>query len=654
MQTVYRIVLVTLLSSLMIACGGGGGGGSESNTTTSNTTPSNTSNNSDVSATAPEPVTPATPINDTAPDSNLISIDGMAVKGPLKDAIVSVYTVDTAKAGYKGDLVAEGVTDETAHLMLNIDSQYLTNSLFLMEYTGGTELNGDTPVIPTLRSIATADQIVSGTRLYATPLTTLAVDYAINSLTAATTPIGQPPSLTDFRTALDTASARTKDTFGLGLVDDSIDLFASAPVLSLETDQEKSLAYRTAIEVFAAVAHQIKQEADNQGGFIAADQLVTAISIDMLDGSLDGENNGDVITELASVSKARIQQILSSEPAGLSIPGTSTPIAELNRVIALESTVISPAVVPESLSKPAPSPILIDVVANPAPAPTPEPAPEPAPSPSPEVQTELLVSYARNNVDSAFPINGETLRPQQVYWYASGSSISHVTFYCCKGLTGDASGEPHSAPTTDSSAPFSATVNLNQLTTSGQRELYADVFHSNGDVEHLYATFTISQPSQPAPAPQPAPEPIPEPTPEPTPEPIPEPIPEPTPAPQPVPEPIPEPAPEPTPEPAPEPTPEPIPEPEPTPVEITLSWNMPTTRENGDALLASEIAGYEIYYFLEGTPEAAGEIVAINNGNTTQHSLTINQPGTYIFAISTIDLDGLQSDISDPVSLIIP
>ena len=80
---------------------------------------------------------------------------------------------------------------------------------------------------------------------------------------------------------------------------------------------------------------------------------------------------------------------------------------------------------------------------------------------------------------------------------------------------------------------------------------------------------------------------------------------------------------------------------------------MPTTRENGDALQASEIVGYEIYYFLQGASEADGEVITINNGYTTQHSLTLTEPGIYVFAVSTIDFDGLQSDISDPVSLTI-
>jgi hypothetical protein len=180
----------------------------------------------------------------------------MAVKGPLKDAIVSVYKIDTSAAGYKGQLIAEGVTDETAHLMLDIDSQYLTDNLYLFEYTLGTELNGNVPVTPTLRTIATSDNIQSGTAIYATPLTTLAVDYAINAL-ATPASSANPASIADFIVALETATTRIKKLFGLGLIDDSINLFTSAPVLSLQTDQQKSLAHRTVIEVFAAVADQL-------------------------------------------------------------------------------------------------------------------------------------------------------------------------------------------------------------------------------------------------------------------------------------------------------------------------------------------------------------------------------------------------------------
>jgi hypothetical protein len=98
--------------------------------------------------------------------------------------------------------------------------------------------------------------------------------------------------------------------------------------------------------------------------------------------------------------------------------------------------------------------------------------------------------------------------------------------------------------------------------------------------------------------------------------------------------------------------PEPEPEPEPTPpakTSVTLSWVAPTTRQNGAPLLPSELAGYEIYYFQEDSAVEDGQILIINDANATEATIDELTPGTYFFAIATIDSDGLESDISDYV-----
>ena len=88
-------------------------------------------------------------------------------------------------------------------------------------------------------------------------------------------------------------------------------------------------------------------------------------------------------------------------------------------------------------------------------------------------------------------------------------------------------------------------------------------------------------------------------------------------------------------------------------VDITLSWVAPTTRENGDALLFSEIDGYEIYYFKDGTNEDNDQVVAITDPNTVDTTISNLTAGTYYFAIATLDSEGLYSDTSDYVELVI-
>lgn len=116
--------------------------------------------------------------------------------------------------------------------------------------------------------------------------------------------------------------------------------------------------------------------------------------------------------------------------------------------------------------------------------------------------------------------------------------------------------------------------------------------------------------------------------------------------------------PEPTPEPDPVPTPEPT-EPsgggsttdptEPT-VErvVTLSWEIPTRRQDGSNLELTDIQGYRIY---SGTSQTQLATI-VNVDNPTQRSYSENRAlGTYYFSISTIDAAGMESTRSDVISL---
>ena len=105
-----------------------------------------------------------------------------------------------------------------------------------------------------------------------------------------------------------------------------------------------------------------------------------------------------------------------------------------------------------------------------------------------------------------------------------------------------------------------------------------------------------------------------------------------------------EPTPEPEPEPEPEPDPEPEPEPEPTPtIDVTLYWNPPAARENGDLLATSEIGGYEIRYRPEGSTDDYST-VTIDDGNVDQYLFQGLDDTTYRFEIAAFDQDGLYSE----------
>jgi len=84
---------------------------------------------------------------------------------------------------------------------------------------------------------------------------------------------------------------------------------------------------------------------------------------------------------------------------------------------------------------------------------------------------------------------------------------------------------------------------------------------------------------------------------------------------------------------------------------LQLSWAIPTTRENGTALTISELAGYQVYYYLDGTSAGAGNVVNINGGTTSSTQISLTGSGTYYFAIAARDQAGLLSNLSNYVAV---
>ncbi len=99
-------------------------------------------------------------------------------------------------------------------------------------------------------------------------------------------------------------------------------------------------------------------------------------------------------------------------------------------------------------------------------------------------------------------------------------------------------------------------------------------------------------------------------------------------------------------------TPPPVPDPDPG-TTATLNWTAPTTRVNGDALAANEIAGYEVIYYEENAGQGAGTVVNISNPATTTYTTPELPMGNWYFALSVIDSEGLYSDfaIAGPIAL---
>lgn len=80
-----------------------------------------------------------------------------------------------------------------------------------------------------------------------------------------------------------------------------------------------------------------------------------------------------------------------------------------------------------------------------------------------------------------------------------------------------------------------------------------------------------------------------------------------------------------------------------------LTWPRPATREDGSVLQPEDILGYRIYYKEKHDDEF--QTLRIDDPFETSLTLDAFSPGTYLFSISTIDKNGVESQRSDPVEV---
>ena len=82
-----------------------------------------------------------------------------------------------------------------------------------------------------------------------------------------------------------------------------------------------------------------------------------------------------------------------------------------------------------------------------------------------------------------------------------------------------------------------------------------------------------------------------------------------------------------------------------------ISWKAPTTRADGTALAANQIAGYELYHSADGSSNLA----KLTSLNANELSIVVDDlsAGTHYFALATKDTGGLQSTMSSPINVTI-
>ena len=284
--------------------------------------------------------------------SQAINVIGAGIKGPLAGASVAAYKLNTLNADLKGMQVASGSTDGNTNLHLSIPAEIAGEGPFLIEYTGGTELNGSHPAIDKLVTILSSSQLQSNTPVFATPLSTFAIEYAAaiadNVDEAGTDPsnddlAGDNDGVIDtdeFLAALDVSQRNVRDALGFGMMDNSIDLFTTSPILDANTNVEDTLAVRTANEAFAAIVSEMTDEIVADGLGTSGTEVVAALADDFSDGSFDSQSDSTPLPLLARLDD--IDANIQKDPSQLTIPGTNKPVTEMDDVLEQEADTVAP------------------------------------------------------------------------------------------------------------------------------------------------------------------------------------------------------------------------------------------------------------------------------------------------------------------------
>ncbi len=257
------------------------------------------------------------------------SIGGGGVKGPLAGAVVTVYRFDSSQRGFRGAVAGTGSTDSKAAIT-GLSLPIPLSPPYIMEFTSDADTTdittGQTPVITSLRTVITQAMLDAGEQIYATPLTTMAVDIAVKNATDADG--NGRIDAAEFEAALAPAAAQVVSTVGFGMNSD-VDIFDTPPLVDDTTDtpaeQADVAAYRTAVEALTAVVYEMDQSVSGS----TPDDVLAELAGDLSDGAIDGTVDGSASSVITTGTGGNLG-VLDQDPASLPIPnsddGTGKPI----------------------------------------------------------------------------------------------------------------------------------------------------------------------------------------------------------------------------------------------------------------------------------------------------------------------------------------
>lgn len=304
-------VFMGILAMALVGCGGGGSGsGSESATDTS------------------------------------AEIQVSGVKGPLADALVRIYGFDSGAPGFAGDTPLlesrSGSNSRTENLTIPDDATAYPLIVEVSADSGTLDLTtGQTPEAPTaittFKTVVMAEHVeairAGEGAVYATPLTTMAVDLAIRRSGAAA-------SREVFLLNLSLAQRDVLLMLGFGLPSYT-DLYRLSPVVNESTTSPEAqmlvAQYRIAVEAVGAVVLKLYESAlaANPATDVTSDAILSGLALDISDGALDGFEQAEPLAVFADV--ASVSEVVLTPPENLLVPGTSIPLTEIEALLIAET-----------------------------------------------------------------------------------------------------------------------------------------------------------------------------------------------------------------------------------------------------------------------------------------------------------------------------
>lgn len=279
-------------------------------------------------------------------DTEALEVQASGVKGPFVQALLRAYAFNSADENFAGGSpVAEarsGPDSHTSGFDLPGDSDLYPLLLEVSSVDGTVDLNtGRRPQAPgditRLKTVITEAQKSAlrseNVPVYATPLTTLAVDVAVLRS-------GPGASRETFLRNLSLAKRDVIFMLGFGLPTNS-DLFSLSPIINDQTteesDQTRVLQYRTAVEAVGALVRKLYGESvqGNPDSTVTSDQLLYALAVDLADSMIDGLQGETPIPAFADVSS--VSEVVVTSPELLIVPGTSYPLSDVQKLLVSET-----------------------------------------------------------------------------------------------------------------------------------------------------------------------------------------------------------------------------------------------------------------------------------------------------------------------------